>query len=121
MFGSSSTMRMRRTMGSRSASRSLDECKPARERQGEREAGTFARAARDPHAAAEVLDDPAADVQPQPAALRLAGKRIAYLAEFLENDFLVGGADADAVIAHLHARIVIEDFRERADRSERRA
>src|SRR6185436_16047849 len=44
------------------------------------------------------------DVQPQPAALRLAGKRIARLAELLEDDFLVGGTDAYTVVAHLHAQ-----------------
>src|SRR5881628_3402554 len=100
MFGSSSTMSTRRLMGSGR----FHQRHPARERQGEREAGALAGAARHPHAAAKVLDDPAADIQPQPAALRLAGERIARLAEFLEDELLVGGADAYAVISHFHAK-----------------
>src|SRR5712691_6604107 len=102
MFGSSSTMRIRQTTAR--ASGGLDQREPAREGQGEREAGALAGAARHPHAAAEVFDDPAADMQPQPAALRLAGERIARLAEFLEDKLLVGGADAYAVISHFHAK-----------------
>src|SRR5258708_2737779 len=100
MFGSSSTMSTRRLM----SSGRFHQREPARERQGEREAGALAGAARHPHAAAEVFDDPAADMQPQPAALRLAGERIARLAEFLEDKLLVGGADAYAVISHFHAK-----------------
>src|SRR6266850_1382624 len=75
MFGSSSTIRTRRMMTSRR-----------------------------PLQAAEVLDDPAADVQAQPAALRLAGQHVAHLSEFFEDDLLVSGADADTIVAHLHAQ-----------------
>src|SRR6266705_1916431 len=87
-----------------SASGRLDQRKLARDRQGEREAGSLAGAARHPHAPAEVLDDPTADVQAQPAALRLAGKHVAHLSEFFEDDLLIRGSDADAIVAHLTAQ-----------------
>src|SRR6266446_694916 len=100
MFGSSSTMSTRRLM----SSGRFHQREPAREWQGEREAGALAGPARHPHASAEVLDDPAADVQAQPAALRLAGEHVAHLSEFFEDDLLVYGSDADAIVAHLHAQ-----------------
>ena len=43
------------------------------------------RLALHPHSAAEMLDDLAADVQPQPAAVRLVGERVADLMEFVED------------------------------------
>src|SRR5216683_2224242 len=116
MFGSSSTMSTRRLM----SSGRFHQREPARERQSEREAGALAGAACHPHPPAEVLDDPAADVQPQPAALRLAGERVARLAEFLEDKLLVGGADADAVVGHLHAQeaaLLRERYRDRSRRA----
>src|SRR5882724_7126364 len=104
MFGSSSTMRIRRAMAPVRASGRLDQRRSARERKGKREAGSLAGATHNPHAAAEVLDYPAADVQPEPAALRLSSEHIAHLTEFLEDDLLVCSADADAVIGHVHAQ-----------------
>src|SRR5882672_9515235 len=104
MFASSSTMRIRRVMAPGRASGCLDQCRPERERQGKQEAGALAGATRYPHSTAKVLDDPAADVQPKPAALRLSGEHVARLAEFLEDDLLICSADADAVVGHLHAQ-----------------
>src|SRR5258708_7016685 len=83
MFGSSSAIRIFLAM-----------------RQREGEAGALAQAALDPHAAAEMLDDLAADVQPEAAAVRLGGERVAHLAELVEDHALVGGIDAPAVVAH---------------------
>src|SRR5258708_23481916 len=87
MFGSSSAIRIFLAMGQR-----------------EGEAGALAEAALDPHAAAEMLDDLAADVQPEAAAVRLGGERVAHLAELVEDHALVGGIDARAVVAHLDAQ-----------------
>src|SRR5689334_4927335 len=73
-------------------------------RQGEGEAGALAAAAVDPHAAAEMLDDLAADMQAEAAAVRLGGERVARLAELVEDQLLVGRIDARAVVAHLDAQ-----------------
>src|SRR5258706_15482904 len=97
MFGSSSAMRILPGIGLRGAR--LAQLRGGG-RKSEQEAGALARAALDPHAAAEVLDDLAADVQPEPAAVRLAGQRIADLAELVEDDELVRRVDAVAVVAH---------------------
>src|SRR6266850_7419262 len=88
MFGSSSAIRIFLAMGQR-----------------EGEAGAFADAALDPHAAAEMLDDLAADMQPQTAAVRLGSQGVAHLAELVEDHALVGGIDPGAVVAHLHPEI----------------
>src|SRR5437660_932467 len=87
MFGSSSAIRIFLAMGQR-----------------EGEAGAFADAALDPHAAAEMLDDLAADVQAEAAAVRLGGQRVPDLAELVEDHALVGGIDPRAVVAHLDAK-----------------
>ena len=54
--------------------------------------------------AAEMLDDLAADRQAESGALRLFGHRVAGLAEFLEDDLLVLGADARPVVRHRDAQ-----------------
>src|SRR3989442_10022720 len=87
MFGSSSAIRIFLPRGQR-----------------EGKAGAFAEPAFDPHAAAEMLDDLAADVEPQAAAVRLGGERVAPLAEFVEDHALVGGIDPRAVVAHFDAQ-----------------
>src|SRR3989442_7013446 len=87
MFGSSSAIRIFLAMAQR-----------------EGEAGALADAALDPHAAAEMLDDLAADVQAEAAAVRLGGERVAHLAEFVEDHALVGRIDPRAVVAHLDAK-----------------
>src|SRR5207247_9847297 len=102
-----------------SASGRLDQRELARYRQGEREAGSLAGAARHPHAPAEVLDDPTADVQAQPAALRLAGEHVTHLPEFFEDDLLIRGSAAAAIVAHLHAQKAAL-LRERYSNSSRR-
>src|SRR5690348_7785374 len=96
MFGSSSTIRTRCAM--RASGGSHQRCF-ARHGQAESEAGAGAGAALHPDAAAEVLDDPAGDVQTQAAALRLARQHVTRLAEFLENEFLVGRADPDSAVS----------------------
>jgi len=50
-----------------------------------------------------MLDDAPADVQPEAAALRLAGERVARLAELVEDDLLVLGADSLAIVTHIDA------------------
>src|SRR5258708_29259895 len=89
MFGSSSATRIFLAMGQR-----------------EGEAGAFAQTALDPHATAEMLDDLAADVQAEAAAVRLRGERVAELPELVEDQRLVGGIDAGAVVAHVDAQRV---------------
>src|SRR2546423_327552 len=73
-------------------------------RQSKRETGAGSQAALDPQAAAEMLDDVAADVQAEAAAVGLGGQRIADLAKFVEDHFLVGRIDAGAVVAHVDAQ-----------------
>src|SRR5689334_17731243 len=73
-------------------------------RDGKGEGGALADGAFHPHAAAEMLDDLAADVEAQPAAVRLGGERVAGLAELVENQRLVRWIDARAVIAHLDSQ-----------------
>src|SRR5262245_63984676 len=68
----------------------------------ERETRALPRPAGDPQAPAAVLDDAPADVQAEPAALRLAGERIAGLPELVEDDLLVLGPHAGSVVAHVH-------------------
>src|SRR5438045_9296787 len=73
-------------------------------RQCEGEAGAAAQLALHPHAPAEMLHDLAADMQAEPAALRLAGQRVARLAKLVEDDPLLRGVDAWTVVAHLHPK-----------------
>src|SRR5207302_1180804 len=73
-------------------------------RQREGEAGAAAKLALHPHAPAEVLDDLPADVQPEAAAVRLGGQRVADLAELVEDQALIGRIDARPVVAYLDAQ-----------------
>src|SRR5439155_18099657 len=70
-------------------------------RQGEGKARAASCGAFHPHSAAEMLDDLAADMQPEAAAVRLVGKRVADLMEFAENSLVLLRADPAAVVAHI--------------------
>ena len=72
---------------------------PRRLRQREGEDRAAPRLALDPQPAAEVVDDLAADREPQAGARGLLGERVAHLAELLEDHALVLAADAHAVVA----------------------
>src|SRR5256885_2617716 len=87
MFGSSSATRIFLLM---------------RQRKGK--TGALPKLTLHPHASAEVLDDLAADVQAESAAMGFGGQRIADLAELVEDHPLVGASDARAVVAHLDSQ-----------------
>src|SRR5688572_22385617 len=73
---------------------------------GETETETRAMAGRafHPNLSPVMLDDVAADRQAQPGAVRLLGERVAGLAELVEDDVLVLGQHARAVVAHVDAQ-----------------
>src|SRR5205823_478622 len=73
-------------------------------RQRERKARAASCDAFHPHPAAEMLDDLAADMQPEAAAVRLVGKRVADLMEFAEYSLVLLRADPAAVVAHIDAK-----------------
>src|SRR6185295_20348348 len=101
MFGSSSAISTL-PVALMDSGRRLAECRLAHQRQRKGEAGALARPAAHPQASAGVLDDAPADVEAEAAALRLAGERVARLAELLEDQLVVLGLHARAVVAHLH-------------------
>src|SRR5262245_4162928 len=103
MFGSSSAMRTRCAALAMRSGR-LAEAGFAHQWQREGEARALARPAAHPQPPAGVLDDAAADVQAEPAAVRLAGERVARLAELVEDQLLVLGPHARAVVAHVDAQ-----------------
>src|SRR5204862_3065581 len=60
-----------------------------------------------PHSAAEMLDDLAADVEPQAAAVRLVGKRIAHLVELAEYRFVMLRVDPPSVVADVDPQAAV--------------
>src|SRR5665811_1884422 len=73
--------------------------------QGECEAehGTLTRYALYPDLASEVRDDLPADGQSESGPLRLPGKSVPRLPEFVEDHLLALWTDARAVISHVYA------------------
>src|SRR5450631_2275216 len=88
MFGSSSAIRIfLLTFGLRAGFEGSSGALAERHacRQGKRKTGAAAETAFHPHPSAEMLDDLAADMQSETAAVRFVGERIANLPEFAEN------------------------------------